>query len=196
MREVLAGANDAQISDILAEAFPDGMPSLDTPTRVHLGPLRWLNAVLVVIVYQSIVVLPLLLLTLLTFWLLADFAVSPAVAATWIEGDGASSSSAAALAARSWLDDPWLRVPLFLTGFAVLERVVRICTEPGQRQLVFGPADAALRIRFAVASIADGQSREDRQAADPSIHHEGAAGESWVPGRPQGTDGRSTLSLR
>jgi hypothetical protein len=132
------------------------------PRYADQGPvkhpwLRRLNALLVMATYQAIIVLPLTIVTAMAFWILAEASVPPEVAATWIMGDAAPGDPKAidAITNVAWLDDPWLRVPLFLTSFAVLERVVRIVTEKDQRNLVLGPADHALKIRFSVAWLQD-----------------------------------------
>ena len=92
------------------------------------------------------------------FFVLGQLAVATHDAATWIYGDGVTSSQERSLSLVRWTgQSPWLRATLLLTLFALLERVVRISTDPQQRERVFGRNEAAIRQRLAVMLV-DGRS--------------------------------------
>jgi hypothetical protein len=98
---------------------------------------QWINLLLVVAFYQFLVFAPVILGAGALFFVLGQLAVTTHDAATWIYGDGVTSSQEHSLSLVRWTgQSPWLRATLFLTLFALLERVVRISTDPQQRERV------------------------------------------------------------
>jgi hypothetical protein len=140
----------------LVRSRPDR--GLDT----DLGPVAWLNALLVVLTYQVFVFTAIAVLLFLLFLVLARMAVPPGVAAEWIFGDGqqARSSELPGISAEAFgrllrgdpsaLDSPWVRVPLLLTLFCILQFAAQSLTSDGRRRRYFRGIDVAIRRRFAI----------------------------------------------
>ena len=121
-----------------------------TRYKVQLKRVKYLNALAVIVVYQLLVLLPIAVMASIVFWVLGRIAVSASVAAEWVYGDDAGKSEAAQLAARTFWEEPWTRVALVLGAFSVLSLAVHILSDPEQRKLFCGRADAALRERLAM----------------------------------------------
>jgi hypothetical protein len=127
---------------------------VDKPLR--LTPRRWANALFIVLYAQAAIFVPVLLIAAVAFWAIAVLSVSPDVATTWIGGDDPRPPiSADWLLDLGWFESPWVRVPILLAVFSLLERVVRIVTDDDQHSRVIGASERALRLRFAVAFVLD-----------------------------------------
>jgi hypothetical protein len=144
----------------LAERVPDD----NTEVRLHLSPYQWANAMVILVIYQVLILVPLVIVASVVFLGLAEISVPPGVAATWIGGDEPRGLDASDLSARSGFGDPWLRVALLLAAFAVLERIVRIVTEPDTRASIWGPVELALKLRFSVALVLQECAKEQASA--------------------------------
>jgi hypothetical protein len=189
MRAVLDGAADTGLTPLPSGMFKrlaERMPAGPQETRLELKGLRRVNIYIVIGAYQALIFVPLLIFAGVVFWVLAEISVAPMVAATWIRGDGAGPADAASLKHETaFLDYPWLRVALLLAVFALLERVVRIITEPEQRAAVLGRAEAALQVRLAAALLLDRASTtEAGVGASPAPIGDGQRGGPARAARP------------
>lgn len=72
------------------------------------------------------------------------------VAANWIAGDRASPTEINEIKSLPPVEQPWIRVGLLLTAFAILYLVVEILSDPDKRKTYFESADKAVRQRLAV----------------------------------------------
>ena len=141
---------DTQIEYLLRRQelseLDDGSDAPDYPLR----PLETINGVIVLMTYEILFFIPVAILGAVTFFVLGRIVVSPAVAATWVFGDGTPPEAGQALASRALLEQPWLRVALLLTAFSVLYLAVDILSDSGKRSSFFESADSAVRRRLAV----------------------------------------------
>jgi hypothetical protein len=128
----------------------------------RLDPLSWLNAMLVLIAYQSFMFVAVAVSLLVTFMVLVSLAVSPEVAAVWIFGDGQEARQVE-LVKLSWegfrqllmlepdlLISPWLRVPIFLTVFSILYFAAESLRTEDSRTRYLRGIDAGMRWRLAL----------------------------------------------
>jgi hypothetical protein len=128
----------------------------------RLSVTAWINAFLVVLVYQFFIFGAIAVILFLLFLMLAQIAVPAPVAAEWIFGDGqqemASRLDRVSVEAfggllqgdLNVLNSPWFRVPLFLTLFCSLQFAAQSLTSEESRGRYFRGIDIAIRRRFAI----------------------------------------------
>jgi hypothetical protein len=161
-------APNARVSRIVEEAI-DGTQDNAKPPDVGLRLLGWLNAVLVLAVYQVLIFTPVVVGAFVFFLLLGRLAVPPGVAAEWVYGDGASPSLGVALDNLPMLMDPWTRVAVVLAVFSGLYLSVTVLSNKDQRETFFGAAEDAMRQRFAMRLALDEVIRKrEGQPDEPS----------------------------
>jgi hypothetical protein len=136
------------------DPFPMVMKELASepgkPCKPELSRFKYFNAVLVMAVYQTVILLPVTLAATALFWVLGRIAVPPKVAGEWVYGDGTPPARGEALAERVFLEQPWTRVALVLGAFSALYLAVHVLSTQDQRRDFFEGADSSLRQRLAV----------------------------------------------
>jgi hypothetical protein len=104
----------------------------------------------VVGVFQAFVLVPVGFGAMALLWLVGRLAVPVKVAAEWTHGDNPTDKEVANIDALSFLNEPWTRVPVILSAFAVLYLTVQLLTDENHRGYFFSGASAALQQRLAL----------------------------------------------
>ena len=140
----------------------------EAPKR-PLGVLETINSVIVMMTYEIFFFFPVAVVAAIVFLTFGHITVPDKVAANWIYGDRARSEEFNELTNLPLIQQPWLRVGLLLTVFAILYLVVEILSDPGQRKTYFESADKAVRQRLAVRlAYCEVRARRDLpQPGDP-----------------------------
>jgi hypothetical protein len=137
------------------------LPSKHEPRRPLQG-LERVNALMVMMTYEILFFFPVMFLAIALFFALGQLVVPPAVAATWVYGDGTPASRGEGLARLPLMEQPWSRVAVLLAAFSVLALAVEILSDSERRSAFFDSADKALRRRLAVR-LAYHEVRSDRR---------------------------------
>jgi hypothetical protein len=139
-----------------------GRHSASSARGQALGVMPWINALLVLAVYQSFLFGAVFISLFVFFAGLTWIAVTPRVAAEWIFGDGQggrqqdllklSVGGFRKLLDGDWqlLDSPWVQVPMFLTLVSILFFAAQSLATVRSRRDYFQEIDRAMRGRFAV----------------------------------------------
>jgi hypothetical protein len=170
------------------------------PRNVEVGILGWLNAMLVMAIYQVLIFTPVAVGAFAFFLLLARLAVPPEVAAEWVFGDGADPALGLMLDKRPFVEEPWTRVAVVLAVFSVLYLTVTVLTDENHRKTFFGVADDAIRQRFAMRLAYDeahkldkkgegGRLPDDQFTASGSQHAAATGNYRVGPARPRSPAG-------
>ncbi|MDG4825959.1 hypothetical protein O7635_29270 [Asanoa sp. WMMD1127] len=123
------------------------------PSARRLRAMAWLNALLVLLVYQSFTLGAVVLTLFVAFLGLVLLAVPSAVAAEWIFGDGQSARASELVVIamdRSLWASPWLRVSAFLALFSLLYFVALSLSDEEKRIQYFRGIDVAMARRIAI----------------------------------------------
>jgi hypothetical protein len=165
------------ISRVVEKALR-GKDMTQEPRTADVGVLGWLNAMLVLAIYQVLIFTPVAVGAFAFFLLLARLAVPPAVAAEWVFGDGADPSLGLMLDNRPFVEEPWTRVAVVLAAFSVLYLTVTVLTDDNHRRTFFGVADDAIRQRFAMRLAYDEAQKLDmtEEGARPPVEQFAALG--------------------
>jgi hypothetical protein len=122
----------------------------NTAPKHPLGGLETINSVIVTMTYEIFFFFPVAIIAAVIFLTFGRVTVPDTVAANWIYGDRASPDELKELIGLRFFQQPWVRVGLLLTAFAILTLLVGILAEPGRRGGYFHSADTAVRQRLAV----------------------------------------------
>ena len=161
-------AADARVHRVVQSAM-NGKQHPAKPSPVKLGRRGWLNALLVLAVYQVLVFVPVAIGAFGFFLLLGHVAVRKEMAAEWTWGDG-QGGRGTELESHAFWAEPWTRVALVLAVFSVLYLIVTVLHAKDQRTLFLGVADAAIRQRFAVRLAYDqALKKEGERQPDHSL---------------------------
>lgn len=159
------------IVDDLKRAILEHPNAAQPPTKLNFGART--NTMFVVIAYQFLAFAVFIGTLFGMFYWLTRTAVSPAVAAEWIFGDG-EGDRAFELVALPALDSPWLRVPLFLTLFSNLYFATNSLASRASRLEYFHPLDTAITARFAIRlgylmALSGETRRQDQDEEAPAV---------------------------
>jgi hypothetical protein len=127
--------------------------SVVTDEQRSLRWLRWVNAMLVVIVYESLLLVPLAAVSGFLFYYFSKLAVPARVAAEWTYGDKPTIDQVREIEARGLFAEPWFRVAVILTFFSLLYMAVTVIADPDKRKDFFSGADCELRQRLALELV-------------------------------------------
>lgn len=116
----------------------------------RLGVLETANSVIVMMTYGIFFFFPVTIVAAIVFLTFGYVTVPDKVAANWIAGDRASQTEINEIKSLPPVQQPWIRVGLLLTAFAILYLVVEILSDPDKRKIYFESADKAVRQRLAV----------------------------------------------
>jgi hypothetical protein len=142
----------AEIHDLLTVAGLNRWASVSDAQR----RLPWrgrVNAVLVVLVYESLLLVPLAAISGFVFYCFSKLAVPARVAAEWAYGDNPTIDQVREIEARGLLAEPWFRVAVVLTLFSLLYMAVTVIADPDKRKDFFSGADCELRQRLALELV-------------------------------------------
>lgn len=139
-------AADVEVKDILSRLEHDDLK--DAPEH-PLGRLERINGLTVMMTYEILFFIPVMLLGAVLFFVLGHIVVPPAVAATWVYGDGTPASRGQELANLPLIQQPWTRVAVLLAAFSVLYLAVELLSDSEERSKFFDNADRAIRRRLA-----------------------------------------------
>ena len=163
----------------IVEAAIDRTQDDAKPPAVCLRVFGWLNALLVLTVYQVLIFTPVVVGAFAFFLLLGRLAVPPEVAGEWVYGDGASPRLGAALDSLPVLQDPWTRVAVVLAVFSGLYLSVTVLPDKDRRETFFGAADDAMRQRFAMRLALDEAIKKQARQPDEPSTAAGDGQEAW-----------------
>jgi hypothetical protein len=116
----------------------------------RLGVLETANSVIVMMTYGIFFFFPVTIVAAIVFLTFGYVTVPDKVAANWIAGDRASQTEINEIKSLPPVQQPWIRVGLLLTAFAILYLVVEILSDPDKRKIYFESANKAVRQRLAV----------------------------------------------
>jgi hypothetical protein len=134
--------------DELRHLDPDD-PTCKAPKH-RLGVLETANSVVVMMTYEIFFFFPVTVVAAIVFLTFGYVTVPDEVAANWIAGDRASQTEIDEIRSLPPIQQPWIRVGLLLTAFAILYLVVEILSDPDKRKTYFESADKAVRQRLAI----------------------------------------------
>jgi len=138
---------DLEVEKLLSRLEHDNLK--DMPEH-PLGRLERINGLTVMMTYEILFFIPVMLLAAILFFVLGHLVVPPAVAATWVYGDGTPPSRGQVLANLPLIQQPWIRVAVLLAAFSVLYLAVELLSDSDGRSKFFDSADRAVRRRLAV----------------------------------------------
>jgi hypothetical protein len=121
--------------------------------RPGLRGLGWVNAMLVVIVYESLLLVPLAAVSGFLFYYFSKLAVPARVAAEWTYGDKPTIDQVREIEARGLFAEPWFRVAVILTFFSLLYMAVTVIADLDKRRDFFSGADCELQQRLALVLV-------------------------------------------
>jgi hypothetical protein len=137
------------IHDLRAQSSAATSACTSPEPPLRLNAYEWINGLLIVFAFNSLVFVGLAVVSFSFFCTLANLTVHPDVAAEWVYGDG-QERRAPELEQRGMVDSPWARVPLTLTAFSVLYVFVSVMASPHERDDFFGWVRTELRKCFDV----------------------------------------------
>ncbi len=152
--ELAACVNEREFGDLpqrLRTVLRDHPCARSSGRRLRV--MAWLNALLVLLVYQSFTLGAVLVSLFLAFLVLVLLAVPSAVAAEWVFGDGQAGRKAELVKVAfddSMWASPWLRVSIFLALFSLLYFAAQSLADEEKRIQYFRGIDRAMRRRIAI----------------------------------------------